>query len=57
MKYFIFSLLFTSLTTSAALVAETASCGEANAFYSPGDRMITMCTEYEDYLFEMAETQ
>lgn len=30
------------------------SCGEANAFYNPQDRSITLCTEYADYLAKLA---
>ena len=30
------------------------SCGEANAFYNPEDRSITLCTEYADYLAKLA---
>lgn len=32
------------------------SCGEANAFYDPSDRSVTMCTEYVDYLWEQSES-
>ena len=31
-----------------------APCGEANAFYDPSAKSITMCTEYVDYLWEQA---
>lgn len=31
------------------------ACGEANAFYDPEYREITICTEYVDFLAEMAE--
>lgn len=30
------------------------SCGEANGFYDPTDRRITICTEYEAHLREIA---
>jgi hypothetical protein len=30
------------------------ACGEANAFYDPSDRSITICSEYVDYLTQQA---
>lgn len=36
------------------VTVELASCGEANAFYDPGAKAITFCTEYVDYLWEQA---
>jgi hypothetical protein len=38
-----------------AIEVELAACGEANAFYHPGFRTITMCTEYVDWLWQQAE--
>lgn len=32
------------------LVVNVVSCGEANAFYDPETKQITMCTEFEDHL-------
>lgn len=40
---------------SAELVVSYAACGEANAFYDPEYREVTICTEYVDFLAEMAE--
>lgn len=37
------------------LVISYAGCGEANAFYDPEYREITICTEYVDFLAEMAD--
>ena len=37
------------------LVISYAACGEANAFYDPAYREITICTEYVDFLAEMAD--
>lgn len=37
------------------LVISYAACGEANAFYDPEVREITICTEYVDLLTEMAD--
>ena len=31
------------------------SCGEANAFYDPDAHTITMCSEFEDHLRDLAE--
>ena len=33
-----------------------ADCGEANAYYNPEDRTITMCNEYAQNLQEMWES-
>lgn len=38
------------------LTVSLEPCGEANAFYDPSAKAITMCTEYVDYLWEQAET-
>ncbi len=38
----------------AGLTVHLASCGEANAYYDPSDKSITMCTEYVDYLWDQA---
>jgi len=35
------------------VVVQIADCGEANAFYNPEDRTITMCNEYAQYLEEL----
>jgi hypothetical protein len=43
------------LSLAQPLLVLVESCGEANAFYDPGDRAIVMCLEFEDHLFEMAE--
>lgn len=40
---------------SDTLSVTVESCGEANAFYDPNDRTVIFCSEFEDYLFEMAE--
>ena len=40
------------LPTPVTVAAE--SCGEANAFYDPETRTITMCTEFETHLREIA---
>ncbi|MEC7760348.1 MAG: DUF4344 domain-containing metallopeptidase [Pseudomonadota bacterium] len=37
------------------LILSYAACGEANAFYDPEYREITICTEYVDFLAEMAD--
>ncbi len=34
-----------------------ADCGEANAFYSPDEKMITMCNEYAQDLQYLWESQ
>jgi hypothetical protein len=34
-----------------------ADCGEANAFYSPSEKMITMCNEYAQDLQQLWESQ
>lgn len=34
-----------------------ADCGQANAFYNPNDKTITMCTEYAQNLQDMWESQ
>lgn len=36
------------------LTVRVEACDEANAFYDPGDRSITMCTEFEPYLYRLA---
>lgn len=41
-------------TLPKAIKVELTDCGEANAFYSPSDRLIIMCTEYVDYLWDQA---
>lgn len=41
---------------SEPLVVNVESCGEANAFYDPETKQITMCTEFEDYLREIYES-
>lgn len=38
------------------LVVKLEPCGEANAYYDPSERSITMCTEYVDYFWEQAAT-
>lgn len=38
-----------------AVEVHIAACGEANAFYNPGDRSITMCVEYADWLEAIAQ--
>ncbi len=38
---------------SHPVAVRIASCGEANAFYDPGGRAITMCTEFVDHLLEL----
>ena len=39
------------LTLSQTLTVHIEECGEANAFYYPGQFKITFCKEFEDYLF------
>lgn len=43
------------LPVSLPVIVE--DCGEANAFYDPASREITMCTEFEGYLLELAAQQ
>lgn len=38
----------------AQITVAVESCGEANGFYDPMDRRITICTEYEAHLREIA---
>jgi len=38
----------------AAITVAVESCGEANGFYDPDDRRITICTEFEVHLREIA---
>lgn len=40
---------------SDTLTVTVESCGEANAFYDPNDRTVVFCSEFEDYLFELAD--
>jgi hypothetical protein len=39
------------------VVVRVADCGEANAFYNPEDRSITMCNEYAEYLQQLWEAE
>jgi hypothetical protein len=39
------------------LEVNIAQCGEANAFYDPGARAITMCTEFVDHLAQQTPTE
>lgn len=41
-------------TLPEPVAVQVASCDEANAFYSPGEKTITMCTEMADYALSMA---
>ena len=41
---------------SDTLTVWVEDCGEANAFYDPADRAIIMCSEFEEHLFEMADS-
>ncbi len=43
----------TTFSLSHPVAVRVASCGEANAFYDPGGRAITMCTEFVDHLLEL----
>jgi len=47
-------LLNEDFALSAELTVHLAPCGEPNAFYDPGTAEITMCSEYVDYLAELA---
>lgn len=47
-------LLNEDFALSAELLVHLAPCGEANAFYDPATTEITICSEYIDYLAEMA---
>lgn len=47
-------LLNEDFALAADLVINLDRCGEANAFYDPEITAITLCTEYVDYLFEIA---
>ena len=38
------------------LQVNVESCGEANAFYDPGNQSITMCTEFEAHLTALYES-
>ena len=38
----------------ADIVVGIDSCGEANAFYDPEERVILVCSEFEDYLREVS---
>ncbi|MEM1399500.1 MAG: DUF4344 domain-containing metallopeptidase [Pseudomonadota bacterium] len=40
---------------SDTLTVTVESCGEANAFYDLTDRAVIFCSEFEDYLFEIAD--
>jgi hypothetical protein len=42
------------LSLPVPLQVDVEQCGEANAFYVPADREIIMCTEFADYLWEIA---
>ena len=44
-----------NFTLSHDLQIVVEECGQANAFYDPQEATITMCFEFEDYLFELAE--
>ena len=44
------------LELDTPLQVTVAECGEANAFYDPSSREITMCVEYADFLGSAAET-
>lgn len=44
-----------TLRLPALLTVRVEPCNEANAFYDPNDRSITMCTELEAHLREMAQ--
>jgi len=41
-------------TLPEPVAVQVAGCDEANAFYSPGEKTITMCTEMSDYALSMA---
>lgn len=41
-------------TLPEPVAVQVAGCDEANAFYSPGEKTITMCTEMADYAISMA---
>ncbi len=43
------------MSLSTALTVNVAPCGEANAFYDPEERAITMCLEFEDHLRALAK--
>lgn len=43
------------MTLSLPLKVRVEPCGEANAFYDPSEVAITMCSEFEGYLRELAE--
>ncbi|SEF65384.1 Putative metallopeptidase [Thalassococcus halodurans] len=40
---------------SHTVTVSIEDCDEANAFYEPEDRTIIMCSEFEGYLFDLAE--
>ncbi|MDV7145203.1 DUF4344 domain-containing metallopeptidase [Tropicimonas sp. TH_r6] len=42
------------ISLSEPLLVSVEPCGEANAWYDPSSVTITMCTEFEDHLYEMA---
>ena len=42
-----------SFALSRPVTVRIESCGEANAFYDPDTRTITMCTEFVDHLLEL----
>lgn len=43
------------MTLAEPLEIVIEPCGEANAFYDPSEMAITMCSEFEGYLRELAE--
>ncbi len=47
-------LLNEDFALSADLTIQMLPCGEPNAFYDPDTTAITMCSEYVDYLAELA---
>lgn len=49
------ALLNEDFVLSDTLVVHYVSCGEANAFYDPSDRSLTMCTEYIEDLATLFE--
>ena len=46
--------LNSEMRLSETVTVSIEACGEPNAFFDPADNTIVFCTEFEDYLFELA---
>ncbi|WP_162798587.1 DUF4344 domain-containing metallopeptidase [Sulfitobacter sp. SK012] len=46
--------LNTLMTLPETVTVSVVTCGEANAFYNPDDKAITICSEFEDHLLQIA---